>query len=204
MKTILVTGGAGFIGSCYVLMAVNLGYRVINLDKLTYSGNLGNLQSIQNNPLHVFVRGDIGNFELVQYLCREYQPQFVVNFAAESHVDRSILDPEAFVRTNVLGTTVLLRAVKEWYDSLDKESALYKEFRFLHVSTDEVFGALKPGEKAFTEKTAFALTARIQQVKRPVTILCGHIMKPMDFRLLLPIAPIITVRGNFRKNSFRL
>lgn len=156
MKTILVTGGAGFIGSCYVLMAVKLGYRVINLDKLTYSGNLGNLQSLQNNPLHIFVHGDIGNFELVQYVCKEYQPQFVVNFAAESHVDRSILDPEAFVRTNVLGTTILLRAVKEWYDSLDKESSLYKEFRFLHVSTDEVFGALKPGEKAFTEKTAFA------------------------------------------------
>lgn len=156
MKTILVTGGAGFIGSCYVLAAVKAGYRVVNLDKLTYSGNLDNLEEIKDSPLHVFVRGDIGNFELVQHLCREYLPDFVVNFAAESHVDRSILDPEAFVCTNVLGTCSLLRAVKEWRDGLDRESALYKEFRFLHVSTDEVFGALKPGDPAFTEKTAFA------------------------------------------------
>lgn len=156
MKTILVTGGAGFIGSCYVLMAVKAGYRVINLDKLTYSGNLDNLAQIKDNPLHVFVRGDIGNAELVQHLCREYQPEYVVNFAAESHVDRSIADPDAFVRTNVLGTCSLLRAVKEWRDALDKNSALYKDFRFLHVSTDEVFGALKPGDPAFTEKTAFA------------------------------------------------
>lgn len=156
MKTILVTGGAGFIGSCYVLMAVKAGYHVINLDKLTYSGNLDNLVEIENSPLHVFVRGDIGNFELVQYLCRKYLPDYIVNFAAESHVDRSILDPEAFVYTNVLGTCSLLRAVKDWRDGLDKESALYKKFRFLHVSTDEVFGASSPGDPPFTEKTAFA------------------------------------------------
>lgn len=156
MKTILVTGGAGFIGSCYVLMAAAMGYRVVNLDKLTYSGNLDNLASLKGNDKHVFVQGDIGNYELVQYLCKEYAPLYVVNFAAESHVDRSILDPEAFVRTNVLGTCALLRAVKEWHASLDKESAAYKDFRFLHVSTDEVFGALKPADPAFTEKTAFA------------------------------------------------
>lgn len=156
MKTILVTGGAGFIGSCYVLMALKQGYRVINLDKLTYSGNLDNLCEAEGDPLHVFVRGDIGNYELVRHLCGEYAPLYVVNFAAESHVDRSIIDPEAFVRTNVLGTCTLLRAVKEWRDGLDKESGLYKNFRFLHVSTDEVFGALQPGDPAFTEKTAFA------------------------------------------------
>lgn len=156
MKTILVTGGAGFIGSCYVLTAVDAGFRVINLDKLTYSGNLENLAQVRENPLHIFVRGDIGNYELVQHLCREYQPEYAVNFAAESHVDRSILDPEAFVRTNVLGTCTLLRAVKEWRDGLDKETELYKNFRFLHVSTDEVFGALRPTDPAFTEKTAFS------------------------------------------------
>ncbi len=156
MKTILVTGGAGFIGSCYVLMAVKQGYRVINLDKLTYSGNMDNVSSLADNENHIFVQGDIGNFELVQYLCQTYQPDYVVNFAAESHVDRSILDPEAFVRTNVLGTATLLRAVKAWYDGLDKTYSLYKNFRFLHVSTDEVFGTLKIGDPAFTEKTAFA------------------------------------------------
>lgn len=156
MKTILVTGGAGFIGSCYVLMAVKQGYRVINLDKLTYSGNMDNVSSLADNENHIFVQGDIGNFELVQYLCQTYQPDYVVNFAAESHVDRSILDPEAFVRTNVLGTATLLRAVKAWYDGLDKTYSLYKNFHFLHVSTDEVFGTLKIGDPAFTEKTAFA------------------------------------------------
>lgn len=156
MKTILVTGGAGFIGSCYVLMAVKQGYRVINLDKLTYSGNMDNLSSLAENKNHIFVQGDIGNYELVQYLCKTYQPDYVVNFAAESHVDRSIIDPEAFVRTNVLGTSILLRAVKDWYDLLDNNSVLQQNFRFLHVSTDEVYGALKPEDPAFTEKTAFA------------------------------------------------
>lgn len=156
MKTILVTGGAGFIGSCYVLMAVKQGYRIINLDKLTYSGNMDNLSSLANNENHIFVQGDIGNFELVQYLCKTYQPDYVVNFAAESHVDRSIIDPEAFVRTNVLGTATLLRAVKAWYDTLNTTSTIYQNFRFLHVSTDEVFGTLQMGDPAFTEKTAFA------------------------------------------------
>lgn len=149
-------GNAGFIGSCYVLMAVKAGYHVINLDQLTYSGKLDNLVEIKDSPLHVFVRGDIGNFELMQYLCRKYLPDFIVNFAAESYVDRSILDPDAFVHTNVLGTCSLLRAVKDWRDGLDKESALYKDFRFLHVSTDEFFGALSSGDPSFTEKTAFA------------------------------------------------
>ena len=153
-RTVLVTGGAGFIGSCYVLSRRAAGERVINLDKLTYSGNPENLAALQGDPDAVFVRGDIGDAELVSRLLREYRPDAVVNFAAESHVDRSIRDPEAFVRTNVLGTCTLLRSVLEWWRELDAERR--DAFRFLHVSTDEVYGALKPGDPAFSETTAYA------------------------------------------------
>ena len=107
MQTLLVTGGAGFIGSCYVLKRCAAGDTVINLDKLTYSGNPDNLFPLRDNPRHIFVEGDIGNAELVAYLLQTYRPNAVVNFAAESHVDRSILDPDAFVRTNVFGTCLL-------------------------------------------------------------------------------------------------
>ena len=154
MATLLVTGGAGFIGSCYVLARCTAGDTIINLDKLTYSGNLENLASLHDSSRHIFVHGDIGNEELVEYLLKIYQPEAIVNFAAESHVDRSIIDPEAFVRTNVLGTCTLLRTAKAWWNELaaDRKDA----FRFLHVSTDEVFGALQPGDPAFTETTPYS------------------------------------------------
>ncbi|WP_302465265.1 dTDP-glucose 4,6-dehydratase [Bilophila wadsworthia] len=153
MQTLLVTGGAGFIGSCYVLKRCAAGDTVINLDKLTYSGNPDNLFPLRDNPRHIFVEGDIGNAELVAYLLQTYRPNAVVNFAAESHVDRSILDPDAFVRTNVFGTCSLLRTVKDGWTLLTPfEKAA---FRFLHVSTDEVFGALNPGDPAFTEETPY-------------------------------------------------
>ena len=155
MKNILVTGGAGFIGSAYVLMARQLGFRVINLDKLTYSGNVENLNSLRADPGYVFVQGDIGDAELVEKLLVTHAPNAIVNFAAESHVDRSIIDPDTFVRTNVLGTSIFLRVAKKWWDELPQGDAK-KNFRFLHVSTDEVFGALQLGDPAFTEKTAFA------------------------------------------------
>lgn len=153
MQTLLVTGGAGFIGSCYVLKRCAAGDTVINLDKLTYSGNPDNLFPLRDNPRHIFVEGDIGNAELVAYLLQTYRPNAVVNFAAESHVDRSILDPDAFVRTNVFGTCSLLRTVKDGWTLLTPfEKAA---FRFLHVSTDEVFGALNLGDPAFTEETPY-------------------------------------------------
>ena len=110
-STYLITGGAGFIGSCFVLQNVKAGNNVINLDKLTYSGNLENLDEVKNAPNYVFVRGDIGDEQLVRKILETYQPDAVINFAAESHVDRSILDPDVFVKTNVLGTEVLLRLV---------------------------------------------------------------------------------------------
>jgi len=148
--TILVTGGAGFIGANFVQDWLSQqGETVINLDKLTYAGNLHSLESLQGNPDHVFVRGDIGDAELVQRLLREHQPRAVLNFAAESHVDRSIHGPGAFIQTNIVGTFQLLEAVRAYWASLEGEPR--DAFRFLHVSTDEVYGSLAATAPAFTE-----------------------------------------------------
>ena len=147
---ILVTGGAGFIGSNFVLdwLAVN-DEPVINLDKLTYAGNLANLASLQSDPRHVFVHGDIADTALLAQLLATHQPRAVVHFAAESHVDRSIAGPEAFVQTNVVGTFRLLEAVRAYWQGLSASGQA--AFRFLHVSTDEVYGTLSPTAPAFTE-----------------------------------------------------
>ena len=148
--TILVTGGAGFIGSNFVLdWLAQSDERVINLDVLTYAGNLENLASLDGDSRHLFVKGDIGDFELVSKLLSEHQPRAVVNFAAESHVDRSIHGPEDFIQTNIVGTFRLLEAVRAFYGQLEK--AAKNEFRFLHVSTDEVYGSLATDDPAFTE-----------------------------------------------------
>jgi dTDP-glucose 4,6-dehydratase len=153
--TILVTGGAGFIGSNFVLQWIGAGLgRVVNLDLLTYAGNLGNLHSLEGDPNHIFVRGDICDRALVDRLLAEYQPEAIVHFAAESHVDRSILGPEAFLRTNIEGTFVLLSAARAHYETLT--GAAREQFRFLHVSTDEVYGSLGPNDPAFHENTPFA------------------------------------------------
>jgi dTDP-glucose 4,6-dehydratase len=153
-KTLLVTGGAGFIGSNFVLAAVAAGQTVVNLDALTYAGNLGNLASIASDPRHIFVHGDINDGELISKLLAEHRPSAVVHFAAESHVDRSIAGPEAFLKTNIDGTFTMLRCARAFYESLAGEE---KElFRFLHVSTDEVYGTLTPEDPAFHEKTPYA------------------------------------------------
>src|SRR5690554_5982398 len=152
-KVLLVTGGAGFIGGNFVLEAVAAGVRVINLDVLTYAGNLDTLSSLSGNPDHVFVQGDIGDAGLVARLLADHRPDAVVNFAAESHVDRSIDGPAAFVQTNVVGTLALLEAVRDYWKALEGEAK--DAFRFLHVSTDEVYGTL--GETGlFTETTPYA------------------------------------------------
>lgn len=151
----LVTGGSGFIGSFFVLKHVARGDRVINLDRLTYSANPLNTKSIEGNPAYTFVHGDIGDESLVRSLLETHQPDCIVNFAAETHVDRSIADPDAFVRTNVVATSVLLRTVKDWWTQLP-EGPTRNDFRFLHISTDEVYGTLGKGDKAFTENTPFA------------------------------------------------
>jgi dTDP-glucose 4,6-dehydratase len=154
-QTILVTGGAGFIGSNFVLdwMRTEPG-DVITLDKLTYAGNLGNLASLEDEPRHTFVRGDICDPELVLSLLLRHKPDAVVHFAAESHVDRSISDPGEFVRTNVNGTLNLLQQSRAYWDSLDAEQK--ESFRFLAVSTDEVYGTLGPHDPPFTEETPYA------------------------------------------------
>ena len=153
MPTWLVTGGAGFIGGNFVLDAVRRGNKVVNLDALTYAGNLDTLTPLQDDANHVFVHGDIGDAALVKALLAEHRPDAVINFAAESHVDRSIDGPAAFVQTNVVGTLALLEAVRDYWKALaePRKSA----FRFLHVSTDEVYGSLGDTGK-FTETTPYA------------------------------------------------
>ncbi|WP_448675603.1 dTDP-glucose 4,6-dehydratase [Pseudomonas sp. LY-1] len=148
--TILVTGGAGFIGANFVLdWVAQADEPVINLDKLTYAGNLENLSSIEGDKRHVFVQGDIADTQLVQRLLAEYRPRAILNFAAESHVDRSIHGPEDFIETNVVGTFRLLEAVRTYWKGLDADAQ--QSFRFLHVSTDEVYGSLAKDDPAFTE-----------------------------------------------------
>jgi dTDP-glucose 4,6-dehydratase len=150
MSSILVTGGAGFIGSNFVLDWLALEKdSVINLDKLTYAGNLQNLASLEGNPRQTFVRGDIGDAELVAKLLVKHRPRAIVNFAAESHVDRSIHGPGEFIQTNIVGTFHLLEAARAYWNGLDDASK--NNFRFLHVSTDEVYGSLSPTDPAFTE-----------------------------------------------------
>jgi dTDP-glucose 4,6-dehydratase len=153
VPTWLVTGGAGFIGGNFVLRAIASGVKVVNLDALTYAGNLDTLASVQDNPLHVFVEGNIGDRALVARLLAEHRPDAVVNFAAESHVDRSIDGPSAFIQTNVVGTLGLLESVRDHWKGLEGEAR--GRFRFLHVSTDEVYGSL--GDTgSFTESTPYA------------------------------------------------
>ena len=152
--SILVTGGAGFIGGNFALDWFKQSDEVlVNLDKLTYAGNLETLSSLQGNPNHIFVQGDIGDKALVSQLLAQFQPRAIINFAAESHVDRSIHGPEDFIQTNIVGTFHLLESVRAWYNGLTPEQQA--AFRFLHVSTDEVYGTLSPDAPAFTEQHAY-------------------------------------------------
>jgi len=148
--SLFVTGGAGFIGSNFVLdWVAQSGEQLVNLDKLTYAGNLQNLSSLQGNDRHIFVKGDIADFDLVLRLLNEHKPRAVINFAAESHVDRSIHGPEDFIQTNIVGTFRLLEAVRSYWGGLQGEEK--NNFRFLHVSTDEVYGSLEKDEAPFKE-----------------------------------------------------
>ncbi len=163
MKNVLVTGGAGFIGSNFVryLQAVEPEVRVVNLDLLTYAGSVENLANLPDPNRHIFIQGDICDQTLVNELLRKYQIDTIVHFAAETHVDRSIVNPEPFIRTNVLGTFTLLEEARNYWLGSGKYqpvtgSAEQSDFRFHHISTDEVFGSLKPDEPPWTEMTSYA------------------------------------------------
>jgi dTDP-glucose 4,6-dehydratase len=152
--TILVTGGAGFIGSNFILdWLEQCDEPVVNLDKLTYAGNLENLCAIENDERHIFVKADIGDFNLVARVLREHRVRAIVNFAAESHVDRSIHGPGAFIQTNIVGTFQLLEAARAYWGELSEEARA--AFRFLHVSTDEVYGSLDTDDPAFSETNRY-------------------------------------------------
>jgi dTDP-glucose 4,6-dehydratase len=153
-RTLLITGGAGFIGSCFVRLLVGEeAARVVNLDKLTYAGNLDSLESVAGSPGYQFVQGDIGERKLIAALLREHRPDAIVHFAAESHVDRSIDGPQVFLETNVVGTFELLVEARRYWEELETEGR--EQFRFLHVSTDEVYGSLGPADPSFSESTPY-------------------------------------------------
>lgn len=152
--TILVTGGAGFIGANFVRTSLDVSDEtIVNLDKLTYAGNLESLQSVSQNDRHIFEKGDITDVALIDALLRKYTPRAIVNFAAESHVDRSILGPEAFIETNIVGTFRLLEASRRYWSEMDAEKQA--TFRYLQVSTDEVYGSLSPNDVAFSEANKY-------------------------------------------------
>ncbi len=152
---ILVTGGAGFIGANFVLSTISVtGEAIVNLDKLTYAGNLGNLDSLAGDERHEFVKGDIADRGLVRQLLAKHRPRAVVHFAAESHVDRSIEGPAEFIQTNVVGSFCLLEESRTWWGALPAGEK--ERFRFLHVSTDEVYGSLGAADPAFTENHPYA------------------------------------------------
>jgi len=152
---ILVTGGAGFIGGNFVLdwLSNPSAEGIINLDKLTYAGNLATLDSLKADPRHIFIHGDIGDKSLLAKLLDQYQPRAIVNFAAESHVDRSIHGPAEFIQTNILGSFNLLECAREYWNKLEKQAQ--EQFRFHHVSTDEVYGSLSLTDPAFTETNPY-------------------------------------------------
>ena len=157
MKRLLITGGAGFIGANFVsyLLERYENFRVINLDKLTYAGSLENLRDVEGHPNHVFIKGDIFDLKLVEHIFEKYQIDNVIHFAAESHVDNSIVNPSAFVETNIIGTFNLLEAARKyWMNGIDSYKPGFEHSRFHHISTDEVYGTLGV-EGYFTEETPY-------------------------------------------------
>ena len=182
--TLLVTGGAGFIGANFVLDWLAASDEpVVNLDKLTYAGNLRNLAGVASHPGHRFVRGDIGDADLVARLLLEHRPRAVVHFAAESHVDRSIHGPADFIQTNIVGTFRLLEAVRAHVGTLDETQRA--AFRFLHVSTDEVYGSLEPDEPAFTETHRYQPNSPYSASKAA----SDHLVRAYHHTYGLPVLP---------------
>ena len=198
---ILVTGGAGFIGANFVLDWLALQDEpVINLDKLTYAGNPETLKSLQGDARHTLVQGDVGDTALISKLLATCQPRAVINFAAESHVDRSIHGPGEFIQTNIVGTFNLLESVRGYWSALpaDQKTA----FRFFHVSTDEVSGSLTKDDPAFTKSSHIEPNRPTAPSKPPATTWCALGTTPPACRCSLPTAPTTTGPMTFLKNSF--
>ncbi len=195
MACYFITGGAGFIGSAFVLQSRGQGIRVVNVDKLTYAGNMDNLSVLDGDNQHIFVQADIGNEELMRHVFALYAPDAVINFAAESHVDRSILNPDAFVQTNVLGTCVLLRTALQYWQSLSDSKKIH--FRFLHVSTDEVFGSLGLQDAPFTEHTPYAPSSPYSASKAA----SDHLVRSFYHTYQLPVL-ITNCSNNYGPRQF--
>ena len=193
---ILVTGAAGFIGANFVLdWLAQSDEPVVNLDKLTYAGNLQSLASLNGDSRHIFVQGDIGDRALVDRLLSEHHPRAVLNFAAESHVDRSIHGPEEFIQTNVVGTFHLLESVRAYWGTLTDEAR--SAFRFLHVSTDEVYGTLGPGDAPFTETTPYTPNSPYSATKAA----SDHLVRAYHHTYGLPVLTT-NCSNNYGPNHF--
>lgn len=204
MRTYLVTGGAGFIGSNYIhymFRKYDNEIRIINVDALTYAGNLENLKDLEERENYTFVKANICDKEAIEKIFAENDIDRVVHFAAESHVDRSIRNPEIFVQTNVLGTAVMLNCAKAAWENPDGS---FKEGKkFLHVSTDEVYGSLENEGEYFTRQLLMRLTAPIPRVRPARTCWLNPIWIPIISRRTLPTVPTITALISFRRSSFR-
>ena len=194
-KTLLITGGAGFIGSAFVRMALARKYKAVVLDKLTYAGNLDNLEECKANPDFEFIQGDIGDGALIEKILKDKKIDAVLNFAAETHVDRSITDPLCFVQTNIVGTAVLLDNALRYYRALDERQQA--EFRFLHVSTDEVFGELVNDTDYFRETTPYAPRSPYSASKAG----SDHIVRAYGHTYGLPIL-VTNCSNNFGPRQF--
>lgn len=182
-KVLLITGGAGFIGSNFIQYILNKypNYKILNLDKLTYAGNLENLKEVENNHNYYFVKGDISNRELVEYIFKEFKPNYILNFAAESHVDRSIEGPEIFIKTNVYGTQVLLDVAKEFW-----EKEKIKDMKFIQISTDEVYGSLPlESKEKFTEESPLKPNSPYSASKAGADLLCRAYFVTYGFPVII-------------------
>ena len=201
MTTILVTGGAGFIGSNFITHLMNTTENtVLNLDNLTYAGSLYSLEYFKSNPKYIFAKGSINDRKLLEYLFEKYRPFAVVNFAAETHVDRSIDQPRLFVETNILGTFELLDVSRDYWLNLDSESK--NKFRFVQISTDEVYGSL--GEDGyFTEETPYAPNSPYSASKASSNHLVRAYFHTYGLPVLIVNCSIITDRISSRKSSYR-
>jgi len=197
MKNILITGGAGFIGSNFIpfVLSKQPGVKIVNLDLLTYAGSLENLSNLQDPDRYLFIKGDICDRDLVDQILSENDIDLVVHFAAESHVDRSILGPEAFVRTNILGTFTLLEAVREYWT--DESQKIRQDVRFHHISTDEVYGTLKPEDPAFSEQTQISPNSPYAASKAA----SDHLVSSYFHTYGLPIS-IANCSNNYGPNQF--